>query len=69
MSGKMTEMRREDVLERWLLVDFGRMVAGDVGRLAPEGMCWWSGGGVGLCKEVGQEGVGRLAPERNELSC
>lgn len=43
--------------------------AGDVGRLAPEGMCWWSGGGVGLCKEVGQEGVGRLAPERNELSC
>lgn len=27
------------------------------------------GGGVGLCKEVGQEGVGRLAPERNELSC
>ena len=46
-----------------------RMVAGDVGRLAPEGMYWWSGGGVGLCKEVGQEGVGRLAPERNELSC
>ena len=28
-----------------------------------------AGGGVGLCKEVGQEGVGRLAPERNELSC
>ena len=46
-----------------------RMVAGGIGRLAPEGMCWWSGGGVGLCKEVGQEGVGRLAPERNELSC
>ena len=29
----------------------------------------WRSGGMGLCKEVGQEGVGRLAPEGNELSC
>lgn len=29
-----------------------------------KGMCWRSGS-VGLCKEVGQEGVGRLAPKRN----
>ena len=27
-----------------------------------KGMYWWSGS-VGLCKEVGQDGVGRLAPE------
>ena len=44
-------------------------MAGDVGRLEPDGLGWWWGGGVGLCNVVGQEGVGRLAPESIELSC
>ena len=37
-----------------------RYAAGGVGRLAPEENAL-AVGGMGLCKEVGQEGVGRLA--------
>lgn len=42
MSGKMTEMRREDVLERLLLVDFGRMVGSDT---------WWEDDALWILKK------------------
>ena len=62
MSGKMTEMRREDVLERFLLVDFGRMVGSNT---------WWEDDALWILKsgwkgcktsdgQAGRKGVGLL---------
>ena len=41
-NGKMTEMRREDVLERFLLVDFRRMVGSDT---------WWEDDALWILKK------------------